>query len=126
MVAGRIPRLWGSAEPRPMGRRPPDDSDDRGMRVGGARRSRIWRALISVIAGGGITAAGLGPLSATVFASEGLSSAGEGTTTTSTSEAPPTETTKTETTTTETTTSTTPTQTQTTPAPSATSSTPTP
>jgi len=90
----------------------------------GARR-RVWRALISAIAGGGLTAAGLGPLSGGALAAEtwtGSESEGTGTT--------PTETTTSEkpTTTAPTTTSTpTPTPTASTPAPApTTSSTPAP
>ncbi|MFI4989675.1 MAG: lytic murein transglycosylase [Solirubrobacterales bacterium] len=52
----------------------------------GARR-RIWRALISAIAGGGLTAAGLGPLSGGALAAEnwtGSESEGTGTTPTET------------------------------------------
>src|SRR6202035_3967416 len=49
---------------------PPDDPDRR-MTPGSARRSRAWRALISALAGGGITAASLGPLSAGAVATGG-------------------------------------------------------
>jgi membrane-bound lytic murein transglycosylase B len=43
------------------------------MTPGSARRSRAWRALISALAGGGITAASLGPLSAGAVATAGSS-----------------------------------------------------
>jgi membrane-bound lytic murein transglycosylase B len=86
-------------------------------------RRRAWRALISAIAGGGLTAAGLGPLSGGALAAEnwtGSESEGTGTT--------PTETTPSEKpTTTGTTPTTTSTPTASTPAPApTTSSTPTP
>jgi membrane-bound lytic murein transglycosylase B len=103
------------------------------MTPGGAKRSRAWRALISALAGGGITAASLGPLSAGAIATEGSgASATEGAvTTTSASEAPPPETTKTEPTTTSTSTQAPATTPAPTPAPTTTatmptSSTPTP
>ncbi len=86
-------------------------------------RRRAWRALISAIAGGGLTAAGLGPLSGGALAAENWSgSEAEGTGTT------PTETTPSEKpTTTGTTPTTTSTPTASTPAPApTTSSTPTP
>ncbi len=93
------------------------------MTPGSARRSWAWRTLISALAGGGITAASLSPLTAAAVAAEGANgSATEGSTTTSTTEAPATEPTKTETTTTPTTTQT---QTPSTPAPTPTTSTPT-
>ncbi len=89
-----------------------------------AARRRVWRALISAIAGGGLTAAGLGPLSGGALAAEnwtGGESEGTGTT--------PTETTtggeKPTTSTTPTTTTSTPTASTPAPAPS-TSSTTTP
>jgi soluble lytic murein transglycosylase-like protein len=86
-------------------------------------RRRAWRALISAIAGGGLTAAGLGPLSGGALAAENWSGGeAEGTGTT------PTETTPSEKpTTTGTTPTTTTTPTASTPAPSpTTSSTPAP
>jgi hypothetical protein len=86
-------------------------------------RRRAWRALVSAIAGGGLTAVGLGPLSGGALAAENWSgSEAEGTGTT------PTETTPSETpTTTGTTPTTTSTPTASTPAPTpTTSSTPSP
>lgn len=85
-------------------------------------RRRAWRALISAIAGGGLTAAGLGPLSGGALAAENWSGGeAEGTGTT------PTETTPSEPPTTTGTTTTTSTPTASTPAPSpTTSSTPAP
>jgi membrane-bound lytic murein transglycosylase B len=82
-------------------------------------RSRrwLWRALVSALAGSGITVAGLGPISGGALAAEGTG-AGEGTVTTTPAEET---TTTTETTTTETTpTTTTSTPTPTTSAPSST------
>ena len=79
-----------------------------------ASRRWLWRALVSALAGSGITAASLGPISAGALASEGTPGTGEGTVTTTT---PAEEATKTEATTTETTTST---PTTSTPAPSST------
>jgi soluble lytic murein transglycosylase-like protein len=93
------------------------------MIVASGIRRRAWRALISAIAGGGLTAAGLGPLSGGALAAENWSgSESEGTGTT------PTETTPSEKpTTTDTTPTTTSTPTASTPAPApTTSSTPTP
>jgi membrane-bound lytic murein transglycosylase B len=95
------------------------------MTPGSARRSRAWRALISALAGGGITAASLGPLSAGAIAAEGASaSATEGSTTTSATEAPATEPTKTEPTTTSTATQTPTTTAAPAPAPTTTATTP--
>jgi membrane-bound lytic murein transglycosylase B len=93
----------------------------------GARR-RIWRALVSAIAGGGLTAAGLGPLSGGALAAEnwtGGESEGTGTTPTETTTAAEKPTTSTTPTTTSTPTSSTPaptpsTSSTTTPAPTST------
>jgi membrane-bound lytic murein transglycosylase B len=63
------------------------------MTPGSARRSRAWRALISALAGGGITAASLGPLSAGAIATGG---AGVSLGPVKTVEAPPPETTEAE------------------------------
>ena len=74
-------------------------------------RRWIWRALVSALAGSGITVAGLGPITAGALAAENNSvGGGEGTVTTTTPAEEPskTETTKTETTSTTTTTSSTP------------------
>jgi membrane-bound lytic murein transglycosylase B len=65
-------------------------------------RRWMWRALVSALAGSGITVAGLGPVTVGALAAENSAGAGEGTATTTTSaEEPNTETTKTETTKTE-------------------------
>jgi Transglycosylase SLT domain len=100
--------------------RPHDDEDQRMTAAPGIRR-RAWRALISAIAGGGLTAAGLGPLSGGALAAENWSGGeSEGTGTT------PTETTPSEKPTTTGTSTTTSTPTASTPAPApTTSSTPT-
>jgi hypothetical protein len=66
--------------------RPRDDEDRRVTAASGIRR-RAWRALISAIAGGGLTAAGLGPLSGGALAAEnwtGSESEATGTTPTET------------------------------------------
>ncbi|HEV7529211.1 MAG TPA: lytic murein transglycosylase [Solirubrobacteraceae bacterium] len=80
-----------------------------------APRRWLWRALASALAGSGITAASLGPISGGALAVEGATGGGEGTVTTTT---PAEEPTKTEPTKTETTTTSTPTPS--TPAPSST------
>jgi soluble lytic murein transglycosylase-like protein len=80
-----------------------------------ASRRWLWRALVSALAGSGITAASLGPVSAGTLAAEGTTGTGEGTVTTTT---PAAETTTAETTKEATTTTTTPTTS--TPAPSST------
>jgi soluble lytic murein transglycosylase-like protein len=98
------------------------DDEDRRMTAAFGVRRRAWRALVSLIAGGGLTAAGLGPLAGGAIASEAWSGGeAEGTGTT------PTETTTTEAPPTPTTPSTSSTPTASTPAPaSSTTSTPTP
>src|ERR1700759_3754270 len=101
--------------------RPPDDQARRMTPNLGARRW-AWRALSSAIAGGGLTAAGLGPVSTGALAAETWKTEPEGTGTT------PTETTPSETTSTSSTPpTTTSTPTASTPAPApTTTSTPAP
>src|SRR3954452_10610441 len=64
-----------------MGR--PDDDFNRRMTPVGTRRRRAWRAVVSALAGGGLSA--LGPLSAGALAAEPNTTTGEGPPTTGTS-----------------------------------------
>jgi Transglycosylase SLT domain len=90
---GRAARLWPGRADTTMGR--PDDDLNRRMTAAGTRRRRAWRALLSALAGGGLTA--FGPLATGAIAAEPTTTTGEGTQTTTgtttepttTQEAPP-------------------------------------
>jgi soluble lytic murein transglycosylase-like protein len=107
-----VPALVGSLRrTRFMGT--PKDDQPRRMTPHVRSRRWLWRALASALAGSGITAAGLGPISAGALATENPPTSGEGAVTTTTAEEPTTnEASKAETTTS--------TPTATTPAPSST------
>src|SRR3982074_1927320 len=100
-MAVGVPRVCGLAAPTTtMGR--PNDDQDRRMTPPAASRRWLWRALVSALAGSGITAASLGPVSSGL-AAEGTTGTGEGTVTTTTPGEEASEATKTEATTTTTT-----------------------
>src|SRR6478672_564719 len=96
-AGGRTPRLWATCADTTMGR--PQDDQDRRMIQPSSRRW-AWRALLSALAGGGLSAGGLVSLPGGAFAAESPPTA-EGTVTTTTpSETPSEEPAKTTTTTT--------------------------
>jgi soluble lytic murein transglycosylase-like protein len=67
-----------------MGR--PQDEQTRRMTPSSGARKWAWRALLSALAGGGLTAAGLGPISAALAAEAPASGSSEGSVTTTPSE----------------------------------------
>src|ERR1700760_229205 len=68
-----------------MGR--PQDDPARGMTAAHGTRRWAWRALLSALAGGGLTAAGLGPISPALAAETPASGSSEASATTTTSPA---------------------------------------
>src|SRR5882757_7705764 len=83
-----VPRVCGLLAPTTTMGRQRDDEDRRMTAASGARK-RAWRALTAALAGGGLTAVGLGPLSGGALAAENWSgSEAEGTGTTPTETTP--------------------------------------